>query len=182
MKNSLKRLWTFITVLAVVIAVLVPNTEVNAKITPPSNLGKHSAYTVMDARTGEVLLSDNMNDRIYPASTTKLVTAMVLLDKAQTSKVIKITNSMVKKTPRSSSKYGICAGQKYTLDTLLHMILISSSGDAAVAAAIGVYGSTSKCVKAMNAKVKQMGLNKTHFDNVIGLDIGDGYKKLYSTP
>lgn len=181
MKYSLKRFIARIVALALVIAVIVPGESVAAGVSAPSNLGKHSAYTVMDARTGEVILSDNMNSKIYPASTTKLVTAMVLIDKDKLSKKIKITKTMVKKTPRSASKYGIKAGEKYTLETLLNMILISSSADAAVAAAIGVYGSTKKCVKAMNSKAKKMGLKKTHFDNVIGLDIGDGYRKIYST-
>ena len=175
------RIITWTLLIAVAVMFLLPQSLVKAEVTAPEGIMEHHAYAVIDARTGELLLGDMENERIYPASTAKLMTAIVLVENSTGDQVITITSDMIKQIPTGISKYGLKSGQAYTMDTLLHMILMSSAGDAAVCAAIGVFGSVETCVDAMNEKAQELGLQDTHFDNTIGLDIGDDYNEIYST-
>lgn len=185
-ENSKKRTLTRVLSLIIMVAVLTANyscsEEVKAAISKPSGLAPRHGFAVIDARTGEFLMGDNPDRKIYPASTTKLMTAIVISEKASMKKKIKITKAMLKQVPKDLSKYGLKSGKTYTVETLLNLSLISSAGDATICAAIGVFGSAKKCVNAMNNKVKKMGLKKTHFDNPGGLDVGNGYYHNYSTP
>ncbi len=176
-----KRTVSILMAIMIVISVILQPIPVSAQITAPSKLAAHHAYTVIDARTGEVLLSDKANKKVYPASTTKIMTAIVVLEKANPGKNIIITTKMLKALPAGCSKYGIKAGENYKVSTLLNMLLICSAGDAATCLAIGVFGSVNKCVVAMNKKCEALGLSGTHFDNPMGLDIGNGYKHNYTT-
>lgn len=176
-----KRTVSLMMAIMIAISVILQPIPVSAKIAAPENLAAHHAYTVIDARTGEILCSDKADKKVYPASTTKMMTAIVVLEKTKTSKNIKITTKMIKALPAGCSKYGIKAGESYKVGTLLNMLLICSAGDAATCLAIGVFGSVDKCVAAMNKKCKTIGLTGTHFDNPMGLDIGNGYKHNYTT-
>lgn len=176
-----KRICGFLMALVCLLSVIAAPNETYAAVTQPADLKEHYAYAVIDARTGELLLGDQQDERVYPASTAKLMTALVLLDNAETDRVVEITSDMLTQVPVGISKYGVKARQKYTLDTLLHMILIGSAGDAAVCAAVDVFGSVDACVDAMNEKAAELGLANTHFDNPVGLDIGDNYNDIYST-
>ncbi|CEH35596.1 D-alanyl-D-alanine carboxypeptidase [Romboutsia lituseburensis] len=68
------------------------------------------AYVVMDAKTGEVLHSQDMNKKIYPASTTKMLTALVALDNCSLSKKITIKQSVLDNTPSIATQAGLKAG------------------------------------------------------------------------
>ena len=72
-------------------SIIVQPDLVRAEVTAPAELAVHHAYTAIDARTGEVLLSDKADKKVYPASTTKLMTAIVVLEKTKTNKNIKVT-------------------------------------------------------------------------------------------
>ena len=139
------------------------------------------AYVIMDANTGKVLLSKQSKKKIYPASTVKLMTALVVLDKYKTTKKIKITKRMVKQFPSSASKVGLVAGNSYTVSDLLHMLLLPSAGDAAIVLAIATHGSHTSFARAMNQKASTLNMKHSSFDNAIGLDIGDDYYNTYGT-
>ncbi len=138
-------------------------------------------YVVMDANSGEILYSKNEDRSIYPASTVKLVTAMVVLDAADKDKTILVTNNMLGTFPSDVATIGLKAGGTYTVYELLELLLVSSAADAAEVLAVGCFGSTEKCLEKMNEKAVSLGLKKTHFDNTVGLDIGNNYKKTYTT-
>ena len=138
-------------------------------------------YVVIDSYSGEILYSKNKDQSIYPASTAKLVTAMVVLDAVDKDKTITITNQMIGTFPSDVAKIGLKAGGTYTVYELLELLLVSSAADAAEALAVGCFGSTEKCLEKMNEKVASLGLTKTHFDNTVGLDIGNNFKNTYTT-
>ena len=164
-----------------IIVLLVLNTDiVKAEINAPK-LNGHHAFIAIDARTGQVLMSDNADKRVYPASTTKLMTAVVVLEKVDMKKTIKVTSKMLKQVPQGCSNYGIKKGETYKVSTLLNMLLICSAGDAGICLAVGSFGSVNKCVEAMNDKCKMLGLSDTNFDNPVGVDIGNGYNSIYTT-
>ncbi len=139
------------------------------------------AYVVMDAGSGEVLLGQDANKKIYPASTAKLMTAIVCVEKGNVNSVIKTKSDVVYRTTPGTYSLGIGAGVKYTFKDLLHMSLMSSAADATDSLAVGVFGSKKACVEAMNEKCKELGLKKTHFDNPVGSDIGAGYNETYAS-
>lgn len=139
------------------------------------------AYVVMDAGSGEVLFGQDANKKIYPASTAKLMTAIVCVEKGNVNSVIKTKSDVVYHTTPGTYSLGIGAGVKYTFKDLLHMSLMSSAADATDSLAVGVFGSKKACVEAMNEKCKELGLKKTHFDNPVGSDIGAGYNETYAS-
>ena len=177
MRTQKQRL-SFLLIFICCLQLLLPATQTEAATKP--KVSSH-AYIIMDANTGNVLYSHNSTKKIYPASTVKLMTALVVLDKCSTKKKIHITKRMLKQVPSDAAAAGLRAGNSYTVSDLLHMLLLPSAGDAAVVLACGSYGSVGKFVTAMNKKAKKLALNNTSFDNPIGLDIGNNYKKTYTT-
>lgn len=181
MQKTNKKVFVWALLLSCVITCFAPRLSAQAAVAEPTDLKAHHAYAVIDARTGELLLGDEQDKQIYPASTTKLMTAMVLADHAAMDRSIKITSDMLHEVPDGISRYRLQSGQEYTLEVLMHMILMTSAGDAAVCAGIDVFGSVAGCVDAMNAKAVELGLSNTYFDNTVGLDIGDNYNEIHST-
>lgn len=176
--KHMKKICSFLLVFALMLHVCTPVVSVQAASAP--SVHAH-AYVIMDASTGNVLLSKNALHKIYPASTVKLMTALVVLDKCKTTKKIKVTKKMLRQVPSSASVAGLKAGSKYSVSSLLHMLLLPSAADAAIVLACGTYGTTGSFVKAMNKKAKSLSLPYTVLDNPIGLDIGDHYNKTYTT-
>lgn len=139
------------------------------------------AYVVMDAGSGQVLFGQDYDKKIYPASTAKLMTAIVCLENGDYNSKIKTQYDVVYGTTPGTYSIGIGAGVTYTFKDLMFMSLISSSADATDSLAVGVFGSKDACVKAMNEKCLELGLTGTCFDNPVGSDIGAGYNNTYAT-
>jgi serine-type D-Ala-D-Ala carboxypeptidase (penicillin-binding protein 5/6) len=124
------------------------------------------AALTIDASTGEILFSKNSNWRLPPASTTKLMTAIVALEKEDFSKVVTIS----KKASRAArSKAGFKEGDRVTIEGLLYAALLESANDAAVALAEAVAGSEKRFVSLMNQKALAIGARDTKFINSNGL-------------
>ena len=124
------------------------------------------AAVVMDAATGRVLYAKNPELRLLPASTTKLMTALVVIEKAKLTDVVTVSPRAAGAPP---TRAGLKAGDKVTIETLLYAALMKSANDAAVALAEGVAGSEEEFVRMMNRKALAIGANDTHFINANGL-------------
>lgn len=122
--------------------------------------------------TGKYIYTKKLNTRRSPASTTKLMTAIILAEKGKPKKTIRISKNAAN-TPWGSGM--LKAGDTYRRIDLLYAMLLPSSNDAATAVAEGIGGSTKKFAKQMNKKAKKMGLVKTHFCNPHGLNDPDHY-------
>ncbi len=127
---------------------------------------KSRAAVVMDAVTGRVLYAKNPDLFLLPASTTKLMTALVVVEKAKLSDVTTISKKAANTPP---TKVGFKEGDKVTLETLLYAALIKSANDAAVALAEAVAGSEEEFVTLMNRKALAIGAEDTKFINANGL-------------
>jgi D-alanyl-D-alanine carboxypeptidase (penicillin-binding protein 5/6) len=127
---------------------------------------KARSAVVMDAATGRVLYAKNPELRLKPASTAKLMTALVAVEKSNLRDVVKISKRAAGTAP---TKAGFKAGDKVTVETLLSASLIKSANDAAVALAEAVAGSEYAFVKMMNKKVIALGMKDTRFINPHGL-------------
>jgi D-alanyl-D-alanine carboxypeptidase (penicillin-binding protein 5/6) len=129
------------------------------------------AALVLDAASGRVLYAKNPDEVLFPASTTKLVTALVVLDNTQDfSRVVTISKKAASTPP---TRAGFRAGDRVTVDALLHAMLIKSANDAAVALAEAVAGSEEEFVKMMNKKASELGATNTRYINANGLP-GEG--------
>ena len=127
---------------------------------------KSRAAITIDASTGEILFSKNSNRRLPPASTTKLMTAIVAIENENLSKVVPISKNASHAAP---SKAGFKEGDKVTIEGLLFAALLESANDAAVALAEAVAGSEKGFVILMNRKALSIGACNTKFINPNGL-------------
>lgn len=139
------------------------------------------AYYVIDAKSGEKILSDRANKKIYPASTVKLLTALTVLDYADVNQTIKFTRKLQKKIPSDASALNLKTGRRYTVKQYLNMLLIVSDAGSALALAEGTAGNVETFVEYMNDKAEELGMKHSHFDNPVGLDKGSGYNGTYTT-
>ncbi len=117
--------------------------------------------------TGEVLYSKNANERMPMASTTKIMTALVLIENADLKREITVTKEMVLV---EGTSMGLKAGDTLSLYDLLYGMMLCSGNDAANAISIAVGGSKERFVGMMNEKAKDLNLKDTHFDTPSGLD------------
>lgn len=141
------------------------------------------AYCIFDADSGSAVLSHNADQRLYIASITKLLTAMVALDYFGTEDYIPVREGYLDllKTDPDIDAFGLKTGNSYNVGDLLKMLLIKSHGDAALTLAYGTEEiSGEKFTDLMNAKAAALGMSQSHFDNPIGLDTGNGFTENYS--
>lgn len=132
--------------------------------------------TILDAKSGAVIYEKNTSEKLPMASTTKIMTALAVLDAANEDDVVEVSEKAV--GIEGSSIY-LKKGEKMTVRDLLYGMLLESGNDAASALAIGVFGSEKNCVDYMNKLCHSMGLVSTHFDNVHGLDDKEHYTTAY---
>ena len=132
--------------------------------TPP-NTGASSAV-LLDITGDRFLLLQNADERRPMASTTKIMTALVVLEKSGLDEIVTVPPEAV--GVEGSSIY-LFAGEKITVRTLLYALLLSSANDAAVALACHTAGSITDFAAMMNTRAGEMGLTDTHFTNPHGL-------------
>jgi D-alanyl-D-alanine carboxypeptidase (penicillin-binding protein 5/6) len=130
------------------------------------------AAILVEPATGDVVFQRNADQRRPIASTTKLMTALVTLEKASLDDVMTTINY---RGSSVESLAGFRGGEKVTVRDLLRALLITSANDAAATLAQRVAGSRAAFVKLMNAKARQLKLTNTHYANPIGLDSPDNY-------
>jgi len=125
-----------------------------------------SAAILMDAETGQVLYEKNADERRAIASTTKVMTALLILEQGKLGAVCAISKHAAE-TPQSS--IWLEPGEQLRLEELLTAVLVKSANDACVAAAEAVAGSEEAFVKLMNERARELGAGNTHFVNTNGL-------------
>ncbi len=122
---------------------------------------------LLDGYTGNVLFEKDADKRMYPASTTKIMTLVLAVEQGNLDRVVTIPKS-AGEVPKDSSLVPVYPGEKMTLRDLLYGLMIRSGNDAAIAVAEAVSGSVDKFVEDMNRKAQALGMNNTHFTNPHG--------------
>jgi len=160
-------------VLAVLAGALALATPAAAQRGPaPPDLDSAAAAILVDARDGAVLLAKSPDERRSVASTTKLMTALLTLERADPSDVYVAAGY----DPLPiESKIDLRPGESMRVADLLEALLLESANDAAVALAEGVSGSVAAFVEEMNARAEELGLEDTSYANPIGLDDAANY-------
>ena len=138
------------------------------------------AALLIDPDTEEILYARNIHERLYPASLTKVMTALLVLEAVDSGKltmdtVLTASQTAIDNLPPDGSNAGIKVGEEMTVEQLLYCILVVSANEACDILAEGVSGSIDAFVDAMNAKAQAIGCEDTHFANTSGLQDGNHY-------
>jgi D-alanyl-D-alanine carboxypeptidase len=136
------------------------------KITPPDEV-RARATLLMDAQTGEVLYARSPDERLLPASTTKLMTALIVYEALGKSMRGSVTIS--EEDRAEPSNVPLVPGETVSVNTLFHALLIESANDSARALGRAIAGSNAAFVQMMNERALAMGCFNTHFANPNGL-------------
>lgn len=119
----------------------------------------------VDSDSNVTLYEKDADNELYPASTTKILTALVALDYYKPDQVITVLDPTV-----DGQKMGLVTGEQMTFDNMINGLLIYSANDAAVTLADNYPGGRDSFVNAMNNKARELNLTNSHFANPIGLD------------
>lgn len=139
-------------------------------IQAPEIIGE--ASITMDIDTGEVIYSKNADLKLSPASTTKLMTALLFAENKNRTDTLSFSDTSLKVTETALNNYGsVKAGDKISAEDTMKAVLIFSANDAAYLMAESVGGTVDNFVNMMNEKAKELGLTDTHFENPSGLEI-----------
>lgn len=132
----------------------------------------------MDLDSGNILYGKNEYDKVYPASTTKILTAILVIENLNLDDKMTVSQNVVDMIPYNSSVMGVKAGEIFTVRDLLHGLMLPSGNDAALVLAEAVSGNIDNFVTLMNNKLKELNINNTHFINPHGYHDNNHY----STP
>lgn len=130
----------------------------------------------METGTGRVLFERRGYARMAPASTTKIMTATVALERGNLSDVVTISR---RAAALGGSSMGLRVGDQYTLEELMVGLMLRSGNDASIAVAEHIAGSVEAFVEMMNQKALEIGATSTHFVNSHGLDHPNHYTTAY---
>ncbi len=137
------------------------------------------SYLLYDYTSKQVLVNQNGDARMEPASLTKLMTAYLAFDALKHGTLslkqkLKVPVSALRMS-RDESRMLLKIGQSVTVDELLHGLIIESGNDAAITLAVNIAGSEAGFVDMMNQEARRMGMKNTHFTNPVGMSDAEHY-------
>lgn len=156
-------------------------TTVYAKPDWPSDMGiQAEAGIVMDADSGAVLFGQNIHAAYPPASITKILTALIVLENCNLDEMVTFSKDSVYNVEQGSgNKLNVTDGDKLSVEDCLYSLILHSCNQAANALAEHVAGSREEFVRMMNDKIAELGCTESHFDNPSGLNGDTQYVTAY---
>jgi len=142
------------------------------------DMSQAEAAALFDVDKREVLYAKNIHERLYPASLTKVMTAIVALENGQLDQTLTATNA-VNVTEAGAVLCGLKSGDTMTLDQALRILLVSSANDAALLVAENIGGSVEHFIEMMNEKARELGATNTNYMNPNGLPDPNHYTTAY---
>jgi D-alanyl-D-alanine carboxypeptidase (penicillin-binding protein 5/6) len=152
--------------LTILLALAATAAPAQAAERPPA-VPRAEAAIVVDGRDGDVMFRRNASDRRPIASTTKLMTALLTLERTSPRQVLPAADYAAAPV---ESRIGLRPGERMTVGDLLEALLLESANDAAATLAEGVAGSREEFVPQMNERARELGLDGTSYANPIGFD------------
>ena len=161
----MKRFVIFLAVCAMILCVSVPASAAELKVPAKSAL-------LMDMATGTVLYEQNAHEKLAPASVTKVMTMLLIMEAIDSGKIgwqdtVTVSESAAAK---GGSQIYLKVGETMSVTDMLKSVAVSSANDCACALAEHIAGSESAFVAKMNARAQELGMKDTHFVNCTGLD------------
>ena len=140
-------------------------------------IGKAKSSLLMEASSGTIIKADNENEKLSPASITKIMTLILIFDAIHNGKV-KLTDMATTSAHAKSmggSQVFLEEGEQQSVETLIKCIIIASGNDASVTMAEHISGSEEEFVKKMNERAKGLGMKNTNFEDCCGLTDSDNH-------
>lgn len=169
----------FLTIITTLILLIIPitsfaNTDNNLKIYSPSCI-------LIDADSGKIIYEKNIHEKMYPASTTKIMTAILAIEKCDLKELATVSENSVSEesVPEGYVRSHLVPGESFTIEQLLNVLLIPSANDAAIVLAEHISKSTGEFSNLMNKKAEELGCKNTHFVNPNGVHNNNHYSTVY---
>lgn len=137
------------------------------------------ASVLIDSNTGKVLYEKNSKEKMYPASTTKIMTAILTIENCDLNDIATVSYNAVMSVPSGYSNAALQIDEQLTLGQLLEVLLVHSANDAANVLAEHVGGSNESFATMMNTKANEIGCSNTHFTNPSGKHDDNHYTTAY---
>lgn len=137
------------------------------------------AAILIDSSSEKILYSKNEIKKMYPASTTKILTAILTIENCNLDDIVTVPYEAIATIPSGYSIAALQAGEQLTVKQLLEVMLVHSANDAANVLAYHVSGSISNFANLMNDKISELGLENTHFTNPSGKHDENHYTTAY---
>ena len=154
--------------------------SVQNSIANSNNLAISSeAAILIDANTGKILFDKNANQKMYPASTTKILTAIIVLEHCNLTDQVTASYNAIMSIPAGYSNAAIQENEVLTVQELLEVFLIHSANEAGYILAEYISGTIDNFAILMNQKVAELGCTNTHFTNPSGIHDEDHYSTAY---
>lgn len=133
------------------------------------------AAILMEANTGAILYAKNINEKLYPASTTKILTCLIAAEQGNLNDIVSMSDEAVFSVPVDGSKIYLDVGEEITVDQAIQATLIASANDAANGLAEYLAGNLEAFADMMNERAEELGCTNSHFMNSNGLYDDDHY-------
>lgn len=134
---------------------------------------------LIDASTGQIIYEKDMDAKKYPASTTKIMTAILAIESLELTDMLIADEETIDTVPRDTSNIALDYGEEISVEDLLYATLLASGNDSSNVLAKGVSGSTDEFAKLMTEKAKEFGARNTSFANANGLHDENHYTSAY---
>ena len=134
---------------------------------------------LIEANTGKILYEKNSNDVRFPASTTKIMTAILTVENCNLDDVATVSHNAVYSIPYDYTHASLKEGEELTIEQLLYALMIPSANDAAIVLAEHISGSVEEFSKLMNKRAEELGCKNTHFVNPNGIHSKDHTSTAY---
>ena len=136
---------------------------------PEAPLTNSGAACLMDADTGAILFDANMDEQRYPASITKVMTALLVAENRQPTDTITFGEQAVSESIPGNARIDVQLGETITVEDALHAVLLASANEVCTQLAIDIAGSVEAFADMMNERAAALGCTNTHFTNPNGL-------------
>jgi len=162
--------------ISMLIAIIFLSLNINITVYAEDDINA-KAYVLMEASTGKVIKESNQDEKLVPASITKIMTILLIYEAISEGK-IKLTDSVTVSEHAASmggSQVFLEAYEIQTVADMLKCIVVASANDASVAMGEHIAGSETAFVEMMNKRAEELGMKNTHFENACGLDADNHY-------
>jgi len=155
------------------------STKTSTSVPQPNFTIASEGAVLIDSNTGKILYGKNENKKLYPASTTKIMTAILAIEHCKPTDKITASYDAVMSLPSGYSNAAIQPGETLAFQDLLDMFLIHSANEIGTIFAEHISGSVENFAILMNQKASQIGCNNTHFTNPSGIHDSEHYSTAY---
>ena len=137
------------------------------------------AAVLIDVDTGAILYSKNPHQKMYPASITKIMTALLAVENLAMEDTFTFTQDILNVLPWDAAKYGYVAGEEVNIRDLIYVLLLRSANEVAIGLGIKIAGTEEQFANVMTNKAKEIGAVNTNFENATGLHDDNHYTTAY---